>query len=188
MRLHVGVEGFLIWEGLPTGITGRAVILPVRAPDMAVVSSMRCKRFTTVLAFEGLLPRVLPDMRAEYTGGSEFLQRTESTGKNKMPSTNEIKELISLWLILGVVFLKNCVWLFCDPMDCGPPGSAVPGILQARILEWLPFPLPGDLHDPGIESTFPTLAGGSFTPEPPQKPSLILISHFHSPQSTNPGF
>ena len=26
--------------------------------------------------------------------------------------------------------------LFCDPMDCGPPGSSVHGILQARILEW----------------------------------------------------
>lgn len=96
MRLHVGVESFLIREGFSTGVTGRAIILPVRAPDMAVVSSVRCKRFTTVLAFEGLLPRVLPDMRAEYTGGSEFLQRTESRGKNKTPSTNETKELISL--------------------------------------------------------------------------------------------
>ena len=25
----------------------------------------------------------------------------------------------------------------CDPMDCGPPGSSVYGILQARILEWV---------------------------------------------------
>ena len=24
-----------------------------------------------------------------------------------------------------------------DPMDCSPPGSPVPGILQARILEWV---------------------------------------------------
>ena len=24
----------------------------------------------------------------------------------------------------------------CDPMDCSPPGSPVPGILQARTLEW----------------------------------------------------
>jgi len=23
-----------------------------------------------------------------------------------------------------------------DPRDCSPPGSAVPGILQARVLEW----------------------------------------------------
>ena len=26
-------------------------------------------------------------------------------------------------------------WLFCDPMDCSPPGSSVHGIFQARILE-----------------------------------------------------
>ena len=27
----------------------------------------------------------------------------------------------------------------CDPIDSSPPGSPVPGILQARTLEWLPF-------------------------------------------------
>ena len=25
----------------------------------------------------------------------------------------------------------------CDPIDGSPPGSAVPGILQARTLEWV---------------------------------------------------
>ena len=25
----------------------------------------------------------------------------------------------------------------CDPMDGSPPGSPVPGILQARTLEWV---------------------------------------------------
>ena len=25
----------------------------------------------------------------------------------------------------------------CDPIDGGPPGSPVPGILQARVLEWV---------------------------------------------------
>ena len=29
----------------------------------------------------------------------------------------------------------NCVWL-CDPTDSSPPGSPIPGILQARTLEW----------------------------------------------------
>ena len=28
----------------------------------------------------------------------------------------------------------------CDPLDCGPPGSSVPGISQARILEWVAMP------------------------------------------------
>ena len=29
-----------------------------------------------------------------------------------------------------------------DPMDCSPPGSPVPGILQAGALEWVPSPSP----------------------------------------------
>ena len=32
--------------------------------------------------------------------------------------------------------LQLCPTL-CDPMDGSPPGSPVPGILQARILEWV---------------------------------------------------
>ena len=31
--------------------------------------------------------------------------------------------------------LQSCPTL-CDPIDGSPPGSAVPGILQARALEW----------------------------------------------------
>ena len=37
--------------------------------------------------------------------------------------------------------LQSCLTL-CDPIDGSPPASAVPGILQARTLEWLPFPSP----------------------------------------------
>ena len=32
--------------------------------------------------------------------------------------------------------LQSCPTL-CDPIDGSPPGSSVPGILQARILEWI---------------------------------------------------
>ena len=32
--------------------------------------------------------------------------------------------------------LQSCPTL-CDPIDSSPPGSSVPGILQARILEWV---------------------------------------------------
>ena len=32
--------------------------------------------------------------------------------------------------------LQSCPTL-CDPIDCSPPGSAIPGILQARTLEWV---------------------------------------------------
>ena len=32
--------------------------------------------------------------------------------------------------------LQSCLTL-CDPIDSNPPGSPVPGILQARTLEWV---------------------------------------------------
>ena len=44
------------------------------------------------------------------------------------------------------------------------------GILQARIVEWVPCPSPEDLPDVGIKPESLALAGGFFTPEPPGKP------------------
>ena len=39
------------------------------------------------------------------------------------------------WPLLLFLFFGCYVQLFCDPMDCSPPGSSVHGISQARILE-----------------------------------------------------
>ena len=77
-------------------------------------------------------------------------------------------------------------------MDGSLQGSSVHEIFQARvqewvaisfsrILEWLPFPSPGDLPNPGIELASPvssTLPGEFLTTEPPEKPwnaSLLEI-------------
>ena len=64
----------------------------------------------------------------------------------------------------------------CNPMDCSPPSSSVQGVLQARILEWLPFPSPGDLPRPGIKCTSPALTGRFFTTEPPGKPQIYAAA------------
>ena len=32
--------------------------------------------------------------------------------------------------------LQSCLTL-CDPIDGSPPGSPIPGLLQARTLEWV---------------------------------------------------
>ena len=53
-----------------------------------------------------------------------------------------------------------------DPKDCSLQGSSVHGILQAKILEWLPRPLPGNLPNPGMEPMSPmspALASGFIT-------------------------
>ena len=38
--------------------------------------------------------------------------------------------------LLLLLSLQSCPTL-CDPIDGNPPGSPVPGILQARTLEWV---------------------------------------------------
>ena len=51
-------------------------------------------------------------------------------------------------------------------MDHSPTDSSVHGLLQAEYWSGLPFPTPGYLHNPGIQTeslTCPGLAGGFFT-------------------------
>ena len=45
---------------------------------------------------------------------------------------------IALQIMLPLLLLSrfSCVQL-CDPIDSSPPGSSVPGIFQARTLEWV---------------------------------------------------
>ena len=59
-------------------------------------------------------------------------------------------QLALLWCSLNLLFyewaklrlaavaksLQSCLTL-CDPIDCSPPGFPIPGILQARTLEWV---------------------------------------------------
>ena len=75
--------------------------------------------------------------------------------------------------VLVFVVLKSLshVRLFFYPMNCSLPGSSVYGISQARILEWYPFPSPGNLPNfpvfSGMKMVSLALAGWFFTTEPP---------------------
>ena len=74
--------------------------------------------------------------------------------------------------------LQSCPTL-CDPIDGSPPVSPVPGILQARILEWVAISFSGDLPNPGIglrSLTSPALAGG-----------FLAISATREAQNIHPG-
>ena len=59
-------------------------------------------------------------------------------------------------------------------MDCSPPGSTVHGIVQARTLEWVPFPSPGDLPDPAIKPGSPAWQADPLPSEPPEKSGMWL--------------
>ena len=51
-----------------------------------------------------------------------------------------VHELIKI-LAAAAKSLQSCPTL-CNPIDGSPPGPAVPGILQARILEWVAISFP----------------------------------------------
>ena len=58
-----------------------------------------------------------------------------------LPSPESEEELKSLLMKVKAAAaaaesLQSCPTL-CDPIDGSPPGSTVPGILQARTLEWV---------------------------------------------------
>ena len=45
-----------------------------------------------------------------------------------------------MWSAAAAKSLQSCPTL-CDPIDSSPPGSPIPGILQARTLEWVAISL-----------------------------------------------
>ena len=48
----------------------------------------------------------------------------------------EILQALSTPAAVAAKSLQSCPTL-CDPRDGSPPGSPIPGILQARTLEWV---------------------------------------------------
>ena len=74
--------------------------------------------------------------------------------------------------------LQSCPTL-CDPMDCSLPGSSVPGILWARILEWVAMPFSRAsswLRDQTASLKSSALAGGFFTTRTTLEASALGLS------------
>ena len=114
--------------------------------------------------------------------------------------SREGKEEPCNMLLLLLLRRFSCVRLCATPQTAAHPGSSVPGILQARTLEWVamhaymlscfscvhpygqqptrllcPWDSPG--KNPGIKPTSPAspaFAGRFFTTEPPGKPLLTI--------------
>ena len=82
----------------------------------------------------------------------------------KFSSTAHELRLWPLSLNIALAQSFSCVWLFCDPMDCSPPGSSDHGISQARTLR--------------------ELAGRFFITEPPGKPKYTYVKHTHTYNQT----
>ena len=147
---------------------------------LACYSSSRfCKTYTvklveaslsTSLQFESrLMPsRDVSCLQDQDYGSSSVLQLA-------FPITMAFPSCIRETVCRVYMCVQLCLTL-CNPMNCSPPGFSLHGILQARILEWMPFPLPGDLPNLGTESMsllFSALVGS--TSEPPGKPRKTMV-------------
>ena len=74
----------------------------------------------------------------------------------------------------------HCCWsvsqlhpTLCDPMDYCPPGSSAPGILLAKILEWVAISFSRGSSPPRDQTGSPALQADSLPSEPPGKPHYV---------------
>ena len=82
--------------------------------------------------------------------------------------------------LAGVVYLLSHVRLFCDPMDCSPPGSSVQGITQARVLEWVAISFSRVSSWPRDGIWVSCIDRQFFTTEIPGKPQTLAITTLFS--------
>ena len=85
--------------------------------------------------------------------------------------------LTTTWLQISCSVAKSRPAL-CDPVDCGPPGSSVHGILLARVLAWATVSFSGDLPRPGVKAQSPALQVPYHQPpaEPPASACVLTAS------------
>ena len=76
--------------------------------------------------------------------------------------------------LINLFFSHSVVSDSFDLMDYSLSGSSVYGILQARILEWVPVPSRGNLPNPGIKPGSPALQAVSLLSEPPGEMALVV--------------
>ena len=88
---------------------------------------------------------------------------------------DRLKQLETMVNIVNITVLclvaQLCLSLY-DPTDCSLPGSSVYGDSPGKHWNGLPFPSPGDLPKPGIQSRSPALKVDSLPSEPPTTEAL----------------
>ena len=99
---------------------------------------------------------------------------TSLTENNSFFASKMVKwEMFPEGLLCCCLVTMSCSTL-CDPMDCGPPGSSVHGISQARILEWVAISFSRGFFQTRDQISS-ALADGFFPT------ATVLLSHLGSP-------
>ena len=64
----------------------------------------------------------------------------------------------------------------CNPMDCGPQGSSVCGIFQARVLEWVAVPFSRGSSQSRDQTLVSCVADGLFTAETTREAWHVIVN------------
>ena len=109
-------------------------------------------------------------------GWEEPLEKETATHSSilawRIPCTEEPGRL---WSIVKVkVKSLSRVQLFVTPWTVAHQAPPPMGFSKQEYWSGLPFPSPGDLHDPGIKPRSPTLQADALTSEPPGTGSQFL--------------
>ena len=86
---------------------------------------------------------------------------------------DERKGVVETGQFVAVQLLGH-VQLFATPWTVAHQAPLSMGFFRQEYWSGFPFPSPGDLPDPGVESTSPVSAGGFFTTVPPGKSSIYI--------------
>ena len=65
-----------------------------------------------------------------------FMDWKNQYSENEYTTQSNLQIQFNPYQAAAAAQLQLCLTL-CDPIDSNPPGSPVPGILQARTLEWV---------------------------------------------------
>ena len=144
-----------------------------------------------------------PPLASHHTGNKVQIPSQNSTSNNTVwlcwplqhylrPSSSSLIPLQPCSLLcvpfVSVVLLLSLAWLFCDSMDCSPPGCSVHGISQARIPKWIAISFSRGPSQPRDWTRLTYITGRFFTTEPPGKALCVPLrgqmptgsSHFAS--------
>ena len=78
-----------------------------------------------------------------------------------------------IYILSEVKSLAQSCLTLCDPMGCSIP--LFTGFSRQGYWSGLPFPFPGNLPNPGIETGSPTLQADALPSKPPGKPYIYIL-------------
>ena len=109
--------------------------------DIVVKSLSRVRLFVTPWTVAHQIPPSMKFSRQEYWSGLPFPSPGDLPNPGIKPEYPHCRQtLYCLSHIIAAAAAAKSLQLcptLCNPIDGSPPGSAVPGILQARTLEWV---------------------------------------------------